>query len=235
VVNQAVIRAGTAEFGLVNVPKCLYKFFKEERFARGLVDRGEIRIGTLYEFRRTDGWDELRSDVSEGEFTFSLSSKTPETITADSAPWYLKQIVEKLGMPILSHGGTLNAVATHPDAFIYCTTERDRSEGIESYGTFSVLIHDPESFFRAVTAHLTDDLTVVARQPHGFAAPCLYLEREVHLTSSKDEVLEPPFALIKPRGKSSEREVRAIWHPLRPNPAAFITTIPELTTCCSLV
>lgn len=234
-VNQTVIRAGTAEFGLVNVPACLYKFFKEERFARNLVDRGEIRIGTLYEFRRTEGWDKLRGDVSEGEFTFSLYSNTPETITADSAPWYLRQIVEKLGTPILSHGGTLNAIANHPDAFIYCATECDRSEGIESYGTFGVFIHDPESFFRAVTAHLTDTLAKVSRQPHGYAAPCLYLEREVHLTSSKDEVLEPLFALVKPPNRSSEREVRAIWHPLRPNPTAFIASIPELTAYCSLI
>ncbi len=231
--QEHTVRAGTAQFGFVNVPKTLHKFFRKKEHARNLVERGEVRIGTLHEFRRTDGWDELRGDSGEGQFTFSLTSDVPEMITAESAPWFLKPVIDGVGMPIASHGGTLNAVANHPDAFMYCTTQLNHSQGIEPYGEFGVVIHDVESFFCLITEHLTDDLHLTAREPHGFAAPCLYIDREVRLTSVLTEVSEPPFAFLKPSLKSSEKEVRGIWHPITPPPIPLITLCPKLTDYCA--
>jgi hypothetical protein len=231
--QQHVVQAGTAQFGFVNTPRVLYKFFREREHARGLVERGEIRIGTLHEFRRTDGWDELRGDAGEGEFTFSLTSESPETITAESAPWFLKPVIEGVGMPIASHGGTLNAVANHPDAFMYCTTQLASSQGLDSYGEFGVVIHDVESFFRLITEHLTDNLKLAAHSPHGFAAPCLYIDREVKLSSSQIEVSEPPFAFLKPALKAAEKELRGIWHPITPPPNPRITVCAKLRDCCT--
>jgi hypothetical protein len=230
--QESVLQAASAQFGFVNVPKILYKFFRKKQFARNLVERGEVRLGTLHEFRRTDGWDKLRGDSGEGQFTFSLTSGVSEMITVESAPWFLRPVIEGAGMPIASHGGTLNAVAHHPDSFIYCTTELDHSQGIESYGEFGVVIHDVESFFRIITKHLTDDLHLAAREPHGFAAPCLYIDRQVQLSSSRTDVAEPPFAFLKPSTKSSEREVRGIWHPIHPPPNPVITACAALRDCC---
>jgi hypothetical protein len=235
IANERLIGAGSAQFGFVNVPSVLYKFFKKEEHARNLVEKGEFRIGTLYEFRLTDGWDELRGDSGEGEFTFSLTSETPEMITADSAPWFLKPAIQKIGMPVASHGGILNAVANHPDAFIYCTTLLADSSNIGSYGKFGVVIHDVESFFCNITKTLTDDLRLAAPKPHGFAAPCLYIDRQVNLQSSKTKVAEPPFAFFKPFAKSGELEVRGIWHPTTQPPAPEIAACAELSKCCSLL
>lgn len=231
--DQLIVQAGSALFGFVNAPRRLFKFFSHEAHARALGDKGEVRIGTLYEFRATDGWDSVRGDAAEGQFTLSLESTQPETITKDSAPWYLRPVIEQLGMPILSHGGTLNAIPHHPDAYIFCTTALQSANAIGAYGEYLVEIHDVVAFFTTVTRHLTDVLGLASTEPHGFLAPCLYLERGIKITSAGTEVAEPPLAFIKPPAKRDEQEVRAIWHPARPNLQPLITVCPELTRYCS--
>ena len=228
-----IVWAGSAQFGFVNAPRKLFKFFSAEAHARALADTGQVRIGTLHEFRTTDGWDSVRGDAAEGEFTISLASAQPETITRDSAPWYLRPVIERLGMPILSHGGTINSIPHHPDAYIFCTTAVQSASASREYGEFCVEIHDVIRFFSALTRHLTDVLQIVTREPHGFLAPCLYLERSMNVTSVGVEVVEPPLAFIKPPAKRDEQEVRAIWQAAEPNPQAVITACPELRSYCS--
>lgn len=231
-----VLSAGSAEFGFANVPNVLFKFFTHEEHAVALVERAGLRLGTLYEFRATDGWDAVRGDEKEGEFTFSLESDEPETITHESAPWFIKPIVERLGTPILSHGGTLNAIAHHPDAYIYCTSSSRTAIAASAYGKYVVEISNIEGFFTALTRHLTDDLGIASPEPHGYLAPCLYLDRTVKLRSSKTQVQEPPLAFIKPSAKHSEGEVRAIWHPAKPGTLApIVITCPELSSYCRIL
>jgi hypothetical protein len=198
-----------------------------------MAERGEVRIGTLYEFRATDGWDSVRGDAAEGQFTFSLESAQPETVTEESAPWYLRPLIERVGTPILSHGGIINAIAHHPDAYIFCTTAVESASAIGAYGAYLVEIHDVVPFFTAITRHLTDVLRLASAEPHGFLAPCLYLERGIKIMSAGTEVAEPPLAFIKPPAKRAEQEVRAIWHPALPNPQPLITDCPDLTKYCS--
>ena len=229
-VDQQILRAGSAEFGLVNVPDQLFKFFNDERHGRALVERGGVRVGTLYEFRHTDGWDNARGDGEEGQFTFSLTSANPELITRENAPWFLRPVIDRLGTAIASRGGTLNAVARHPDAFMYCTTATSDRSVIGSYGSVGVVIHDVPAFFSALTRHLADELGLVALVPHGYAAPCLYVDRELRLDNSQTPVNEPPLAFLKPARKREEREVRAVWHPLVASDALepVVTECPEL-------
>jgi hypothetical protein len=227
-----VVQAGTTEFGFVNAPLRLFKFFSSVSHAQALVQRGCVRIGTLHEFHATDGWDELRGDEGEGKFTLSLQSAKPETITAESAPWYLRPIIDELGMPILSHGGTTNAMPQHPDAYIYCTTAIRTNSAVMGYGAFVVEIMNVIEFFTILTRHLIDTLGLIALEPHGYLAPCIYLDREMQVKSQDTEVVEPPLAFIKPPSKCEEQEVRAIWHPAGTEPKPLIIECPELTECC---
>jgi len=228
------VQAGSAQFGFVNAPRTLFKFFAQEAHARALVESGQVRIGTLYEFRAIEGWDSVRGDAAEGQFTFTLESSAPETITVENAPWYLKPIIEQLGMPILSHGGTINAVGSHPDAYIFCTTAVRTSGAVGAYGRYCVEIHDVVGFFTGLTRHLTDVLGMVAREPHGFLGSCLYLKRGVKVTASSTEVVESPLSFIKQPDKQHEQEVRAIWHPTG-SVTATVTVCPELPPFCSLI
>ena len=234
--GQQIISAGSVRFGLVNVPDVLFKFFSDERHARGLAEAGSVRIGTLYEFRHTDGWDHVRGDGEEGQYTFSLVSDERELITRDNAPWFLRQIIDRVG-PIASHGGALNAVAHHPNSYIYCTTSTADPARIANYGSVGVAIRDVPRFFAALTEHLTDHLRVATGEPHGYAAPCLYLDRELRLGSAQTPVAEPPLAFLKPSAKIEEGEVRGIWHPTPANAqlSAVVTQCAQLAECCEML
>lgn len=229
--EEEVLPAGSSFFGLVRVPPRLYKRFSQEDHAQGLVRRGAIRIGTLYEFRKTDGWDDLRGDGGEGTFRASLTSEVPETIS-EAAPPPLKDFIRKIGFPILSQGGTLNLNTSSPNMYMYCTLGRlsDQNAG---YGSFVVEIFDVRRFFSTLTVHLTDELGIADTIPHPFAAPCQYEERTLHATKA-DQLQEAPgyIPFIKPRALAAEAEVRAIWHSSEQPLAAKITECQRLSRCC---
>ena len=54
-------------------------------------------------------------------------------------------------MPILSHGGTINAIGNHPNAYMYCATAVRADSAVGEYGQHCVEIHDVVSFFTAAT------------------------------------------------------------------------------------
>jgi len=213
-----ILEAGGTRFGLCSTPTVLYKHFHKEAHAEALVAHGGIRIGTLYEFRHTDDWDPARADGGEGEFTFTVVSEQPELVTRDNAPWFLRPVLEALGTPIASHGGNLSTVATHPDTYLYCSSAVTTQQTRARYGEFVVRIADVPGFFRALTAHLFDDLGAIAADPHGYAAPCLYLDRAIRLGTAFTPLAEPPLAMLKPTRWRDDQEVRALWHPRVPAP-----------------
>lgn len=201
---------------------------------RDLIDRGGIRIGTLHEFRHTDDWDPARADGGEGEFQFTLISEQPELITLENAPWFLRPALMHYGQAIASHGGELSTVATHPDTHLYCLSSETNTHIRARYGEYVVEIRDVPEFFRVLTAHLFDNLGVVAESPHGYAAPCLYLNREIRLGSANTPVREPPLAMLKPERWREDREVRGLWHPRFPadSLAPIVTEHLALARCC---
>ncbi len=89
-VKPFLVQAGSAQFAFVDPPAALYKFFGKEAQAQDLVERGTVRIGTLYDFRAQEELDPVRGDAGEGQFTITLESAQRETITAENAPSYLK-------------------------------------------------------------------------------------------------------------------------------------------------
>ncbi len=163
-VEPLIVHAGSAKFAFVDPPGALYKFFSDEAHAQALVERGEVRIGTLYDFRAIEGWDSVRGDAGEGEFTITLESSQPETITVENAPWYLKDKIAELGLPIFSHGGTINAAGNYPNTYVFCASAVQTS-ALAAYGRYCVRIHDIIGFFTALTRHLTDEIGIAAKAP----------------------------------------------------------------------
>src|SRR5688572_17197783 len=103
--HQQLLKLGKHRFGLVNVPRVLFKGFVDPRHAEAFVTRGTVRIGTLYDFRRAEH-DSLRGDQEEGRFDYAFRSAFPELITLENAPPPIRHYIEHTGLPIASHGGT---------------------------------------------------------------------------------------------------------------------------------
>jgi len=231
-VKPFLVQAGSAQFAFVDPPAALYKFFRDEAHAQALVERGEVRIGTLYDFRAQEGLDPVRGDAGEGQFTITLESSQPETITAENAPWYLKEQVAAMGLPIFSHGGTIDAAGNYPDSYIFCTSYVRTAALAADYGPYCVRINHVVSFFTALSRHLTDDIGIASKEHIGVLGWCQYEDRSVKVTSATAEVPTPPVAFIKKRERGDELEVRAVWYPAQPNPLARIITCPDLTAFC---
>ena len=56
-----LVQAGSTHVGFVDAPTALYKYLDNEEYAKGLVERGTARIGTLYDFRAKEGLDAAQS------------------------------------------------------------------------------------------------------------------------------------------------------------------------------
>ncbi len=230
------VQAGSAQFWFVDPPAVLYKFVDKEEYAQNLVERGTLKIGTLYGYRAQEGLDPVRGDASEGQFTITLESAQPETITTENAPWYLKEQVAAMGMPILSHGGTINAAGDYPDSYIVCTSYVRTAALAADYGPYCVRIHHVVGFFTALSRHLTDDIGIASKEHFGALGWCQYEDRSIKVTSATAEVpRNQPVAYIKKPERGDELEVRAVWYPAQPNPSGRIVTCPELTAFCSRV
>lgn len=231
-----VVRAGSTQFWFVDPPPVLYKFVREEKHADSLVRHGKVRIGTLYDFRAQEGLDPARGDAGEGQFTITLASAQPETITAESAPWYLKEQVVAMGTPIFSHGGTINAAGSYPDSYVFCTSYVRTAALAADYGPYCVRIHHVVGFFTALSRHLTDEIGIASKGHFGALGWCQYENRSITVTSATAEVARnQPVAYIKKPEKGDELEVRAVWYPAHANPSPRIVTCPELTAFCSRV
>jgi hypothetical protein len=231
-VDQRILNLGRVKFGLVNIPPTLYKFFSKPEYARAFITRGTLRLGTLYDFRRTESHDAARGDGSEGRFDYVHRSAFPEIITADNAPPHLRAYIAQTGVPIASHGGTITAQATHPDCYVFCVTSSPYA-GSKGYGQYGVRIDAPAGFFGELTRHLARVRRLMKR-PHGYAAPCLYGSR-TSVARSIHEYIEVPIAFIKPMERAPEEEVRAVWHPTSQPIVPFITTCAKLRPFLSLM
>jgi hypothetical protein len=234
-VKPFLVQAGSAQFAFVDPPPVLYKFFREEAHADALAMRGEVRIGTLYDFRAQEGLDPIRGDAGEGQFTITLESAHPATITAENAPWYLKNFIVQSGMPILSHGGTINAVGNYPDSYVFCASAVRTSALAAGYGPYCVRIHHVVGFFTALSRHLTDDIGIASKAHLGAFGWCQYEDRSIKATSVATEIPPQPVAFIKKGERGDELEVRAVWYPAEQNPSARLVTCPELMAFCSRV
>jgi len=234
-VKPFLVQAGSARFAFVDPPTALYKFFRKEAHAEGLASRGEALIGTLYDFRAQEGFDPVRGDAGEGQFTITLESETPETITADNAPSYLKDYVARSGLRLLSHGGTINAAGNYPDSYIFCSSAVRTAALAASYGPYCVRIHHVVGFYTALSRHLTDDICIASKAHLGGLGWCQYETRSIKTSSAATQVQTPPVAFIKKPECGEELEVRAVWYPAQPPPSPRLVSCPELAAFCSRV
>lgn len=221
-----VLELGVGRFGLVNVPRAVYKYFDDADHAHNFFTRGVLRIGTLHDFRRIETHVDARGDAEEGHFEYGHESESPELITLENAPPPIRQLIQQTGIPIASNGGVLSARGEHPDCYLFCISASAHAAAVD-YGSQCVRIDDVPNFFAALTRHMYAVCQLLT-EPHGFAAPCIYRERK-RVSSSIADFQELPMAFIKPPTRASDEEVRAVWHPDGHPIKPFVTECGELT------
>jgi hypothetical protein len=187
----------------------LFKFLKNDHTA-ALLKSGQVRVGTLFEFRDPSKYSGLIYDNGEGQKQISIYFNRVELAGNELASF---------GIPIGGqgkvnlYGSALSLRQDSPDCYLYPTTSSFFSstliQAVDDGKESCVMIKNPEQFFNVLTQSL-DNGTYIG------VFPCLYGERLINLDWDQHKeyikvLSSVPASIVKPTEHSVYREVRAIW------------------------
>jgi hypothetical protein len=189
-------------------PRRLYKYLSE-KYAASMLEKGNIRLGTLYEYRTSEN-EQVRD---EGEGTFTTQQLLSDQTSENRVPSGLLA-----GEPYIDAEGTNPSAiyyAQIPNRNIYCTTMEGSAEVMKQFEAEACLeIMDVNKFFQEV-------LNELSRQKlfHGHAAikECLYTGRtldynELYVESySADHYLNTPADKLQAEKKAGVAHALGYW------------------------
>ncbi|MGZ8227366.1 MAG: hypothetical protein ACXWT3_12130, partial [Methylococcaceae bacterium] len=184
---------------------------------KATVNRGEIRIGTLYDFRNTEHGKGIK-DPLEGKKTVSITIENTDSKSVDDMVRDNKPLLDKFGCS-LSMGGTgsigsvkSSKLINSPDCFILCTSKYKSLQTMEQFecANSCLEIVNIHLFYDCLTTALIDK-TGVKLEFKGIYE-VTYKNREEEWNGN-DFGINPIF--IKAEDSMQQGELRAIWQPLR--------------------
>lgn len=203
--------------------KRLYKYMRKEH-ARLLLDRGRLRIGTLYEYRNAELHGSAIGDCDEGVKNLHLDGNG-ESWDASSIPAFA-QTFFKLGPEanLTLDGIRLVVPQQSNDYFLFCASTILDVTTMHKMGYDAcVVIEHPDRFVAAICHSF--------RHRGNFEGvhECHYGSRSIPY--EQDNGVHP--ALIKELAYSYQKEVRALWRPLKASPVPQILDCRKVTAWCS--
>lgn len=214
--------------------KPLYKFIKKKH-AHEFFKNGNIRIGTLYDFRDVEKHGAEIGDLDEGTKTLTtggyhmLDTADPSTIPSWYAPHFQKSFIpDGPDARLVMHAGGsgISVKLTVPNRYVFCTTEGIDAVVWKQPGYDACIkINSPSGFFKALTNKLKHKAHWITLDR------CVYRSRTV--IGEHDDQLEP--ALIKEQRHAEQREVRAIWEAVDHEINPFILKVKKARHFCELL
>lgn len=211
----------------------LYKFLKQKH-ALSFMQTGELRIGTLYKYRKCEKYGTEIGDQGEG------SKRTVCVDSVDSAtqvlahPFLSNFIRVSPGAEVRIHDALFTTQEESKDLYIYSMTESLIPATAQEFGYDSCLvIKQPMSFFSCIDAALR----LVTSVENGFRVEkCIYISRtqlyslEHGIAPAAEHQAHPAF--IKDTRYAYQREVRTIWQPTEAIIQPIILRCPQATKYC---
>jgi hypothetical protein len=194
--------------------------------AKALLEKGKLKIGTLYEYRNIEKHGDVVGDDAEGKKSAYMDINK-ETWTPENQPEFTKSFIN-IGN---NNSGTIEDVilekATNsPDYYLYCTTEVFDKNALADFGyNACILIENPEKFFAAISK--------VLRHKGVFEGyfKCHYQSRRVPY--DKDNGIHP--AIIKSLKYKPQKEIRALWKPKKKTIKPIVIDCREAAKYCKLL
>lgn len=214
----------------------LYKFLRRQ-YALSFMETGELRVGSLYEYRRWEVHGSEIGDRGEGsKETICVDPiDSPEEVMAH--PFLSHLIHASPGAKVNIHNASVTSKEESRDLYIYSMTESLLPEAAREMGYDScILIRHPTAFLSSID----NALRLVADLQDGFHVQgCVYVSR-TQLYSLEHGVMpalqhQAHPAVIKDTRYSYQREVRAIWEPKNPSIQPIILKCPQAIEYCELI
>jgi len=171
-----------------------------------------MRIGTLYDFRRSEEFGEEIGDKDEGRKSITMELKPGHYDINNPIPSDAPiNVTFKPGgfMSFAGEGVRIGTGIEDQDAFIYCLTEENDPVQLAKLGYLSGFeVHDVSGFHDAITSVLSNKVGAFSFARVG---KCVYKSRDEDYNS----VTGVPPTLIKEPKYSYQREYRIVWRDIR--------------------
>ena len=207
----------------------LYKY-TQNVYALKMVQTGQCRVGTLFEYRDKEKHGSEVGDSDEGRKTTYSNDPLIDWTKPETVPDIVKRVV-KVGEgrnPIFQNCW-FNVNEESPDCYVFSVAEALNPNVMREFGYDAVVrITHPNLFFQA----LTECLQNMRRIKSEFTlSKCRYIDRTQHY--SRQHSIHPAF-MKDPRYKY-QQEVRVIWIPEENPIEPVILECPQLRMHCSLI
>jgi hypothetical protein len=210
----------------------LYKYMKKE-FADLFFLTGSLRIGTLFDFRKTEKHNKAISDKREGTHQpFVSFGNLP--LKAEEMPTDLKGFLD--GVIHMEPGssisnGIISKLIQSPDHYVFCLSTKYDKKIMESFECNTcVEIDAPDLFFYQITKKIRH-----LAGPLAWSGPVSYTNKEYDFREEKG--FHP--ATTKDVEYDYQCEYRAVWEPIIKNKDTFLEPlfikIPKARRLCRII
>lgn len=197
----------------------LFKF-TEAQYAHAMVDRGSIRIGTLFDFRNQQAHRYSIGDWQEGDPHALAIFDHLELRPGEPPPPFLGGVFEPdPGGPTTFEQLVVEKRGTDQDFFVVCVSAEYSTTLLTQAGYDAcVRINNPRGFFQALTNAIED------RVSEWSVHPCTYGVRHGPYGPAHDT----PTVWVKDARFGGQSEVRAVWTPKAYPIQPFSIEIPDI-------
>ncbi len=209
----------------------LFKYLPK-KYLEAFFIRGSVRIGTLYEYRKTEQYGEVVGDQDEGfehtEMTFASGAQVDLSENSAEADFVRQHILrpdqQHASLKIdFEKGAGFIVQSSSPDFHIYCTTTEYDLAVMKQFGCDSCMeIVDPQAFFRAISRRVRH------RSRFEVAASVHYMNKTTHYKKPH----QVPGVLMKDEAYWYQNEFRTVWRPARTKCEPILIDVPRAIRYC---
>lgn len=198
----------------------LYKYTQKE-FVENFFDTGEIRLGTLSDFRKSEKYNVAIADTREGmrDHVKILSGTSELGSHSQNVNEMLSQMFNvQGGGKVFFHNTKATLRTITPDIFIYCATTKFNEVTMRDEFKCNGCIEITNSvrFFREITKALSISCYLMAQERVNY----------INTTFDMEDRPKQKIALCKESVFSYQNEFRAVW-----KPRSSITEMSPINIC----
>lgn len=208
----------------------LYKFLSRKYFDK-FFETGSLRLGTMYDFKRTEVHGLSRGDSSEGKHRIRRIVNEPMVLTGNEQEPLISDIISTNGGTVNLSNTTFVKVQQDGDGFIFCTSYFFSEQIFKNWHSENNVdacyeIVDPQGFIRAISNAISNSAYFF--ENHNIT----YTDEHIDYLSNQAPI-HPAFTKVA-NNYSWQVENRSLWKARQPSGILqpWNISVPEAIQFC---